>query len=108
MRSVLLVPSPPCCTRSHYLYALDAAWPHEARAFSNEFCFASRQPGRTPLYDPRVCDTMQFATGLEIEEERGRALIAYGVNDCSAHFATMPLATLRRLLWPEGRPPVPS
>ena len=68
---------------------------------------ASRQPGRTPLYDPRVCDTMQFATGLEIEEERGRALIAYGVNDCSAHVATMPIATLRRLLWPEGRPPLP-
>lgn len=93
---------------THYLYALDASWPHEARSFSNEFCFASRQPGRHPPYDPRVCDTMQFATGLEIEEERGRALIAYGVNDCSAHVATMPLATLRRLLWPEGRPPVQS
>ena len=26
---------------------------------------------------------MQFATGLEIEE--ASALIAYGVNDCSAH-----------------------
>ena len=57
---------------THYLYALDASWPHEAKSFSNEFCFASRQPGAS-AYDPRVCDTMQFATGLEIEEERARS-----------------------------------
>ena len=86
---------------------------HTVIARTNSSSFARlrvmrRVPGRHPPYDPRVCDTMQFATGLEIEEERGRALIAYGVNDCSAHVATMPLATLRRLLWPEGRPPVPS
>ena len=76
---------------THFFYALTPHLPFEMMGVSVEFCIASKQ-------NPQDCESVQFITGLAL---RGSTLLmAYGVNDCEAKIARLPMARVWELLKP--------
>jgi hypothetical protein len=94
----------------HFWFALDRSPPHALLAHSAEWCLPSRDPqhanrtgegggGGAPV---RLrCDVVQFVTGLELAQRGDSLILAWGVNDCEARFATYALQdALDSLEWP--------
>ena len=76
---------------THFFYALTPHFPFEMMGVSVEFCIASKQ-------NPQDCESVQFITGLAL---RGSTLLmAYGVNDCEAKIARLPISRVFELLKP--------
>ena len=76
---------------THFFYALTPHAPFRMLSTSREFCIQSEQ-------DPLDCESVQFVTGLAL---RGSTLLmAYGVNDCEAKIAELPVSRVRELLRP--------
>ena len=96
----------------------DSAWMYHAAdtshppfrllATSSEFCLASAQ-------DASDCESVQFISGIELEatgadksnRTEGRRmrnadtlLMSYGINDCEAKLARMPLSAVLQMLKP--------
>ena len=87
--------------------------PFRLLATSNEWCIGSAQA-------PGDCESVQFVSGIELEARAGagdagseheapageRLLMSYGINDCEAKLAKMPMdkvwAMLRPLKGEEG------
>ena len=88
---------------THFWYALDAKPPFAIVGASPEFCLASPQ-------DAAECESVQFISGLAHEAAPGTAnhsggptlLLAYGVNDCEARVASIPVQKVWSML--EARP----
>lgn len=66
---------------------------YELQRLSAEFVFSSKQY-------PHDADMIQFASGLELDEENGQAVIAYGINDCEAASVYLDLEVLENMLKP--------
>ena len=59
---------------------------------SREFCLGSAQ-------DPADCESVQFITGLALRGE-STLLMAYGINDCEAKVAELPVKSVLEMLLP--------
>ena len=72
---------------THFFYALDAAPPFAVRAVSGEWCIGD-------------CELIQYVSGMARTGGGGgdELLLSFGVNDCEARVARLPLAEVRRLL----------
>jgi len=68
---------------------------------SSIFCFAS-----TAAPHRGLCETIQFAGGLVIDEREGskNLVVTYGVNDCEAKIMFMPLKRVLSMLLPATLP----
>mmetsp|Transcript_49680 Transcript_49680/g.116331 ORF Transcript_49680/g.116331 Transcript_49680/m.116331 type:complete len:412 (+) Transcript_49680:408-1643(+) len=75
----------------HFFYLLDAQPPHALLAHSSEWCV----PHSTAL---RECEVVQFVSGLELMHGDSTVLLMYGVNDCEAKSATLPLERVLGML----------
>ena len=86
---------------THFWYALD---PLTLRivATSGEWCLAAER-------DPRDCESVQFVSGVALDAvDRGGGggsgggdlVVSYGVTDCSAKVATLPLSGVWAALKP--------
>jgi hypothetical protein len=63
-------------------------------ATSGEFCIGAQQDGTD-------CESVQFISGLELEEAPGGSLLlSYGINDCEAKLARMPMDAVWTMLSP--------
>lgn len=75
---------------THFFYALEPHSPFRVIATSREFCLPSEQ-------DSADCESIQFISGLNLvssepaSTESSMLLISYGVNDCEAKVARLPL-----------------
>ena len=72
---------------THFFYALDAAPPFAVRAVSGEWCLGD-------------CELIQYVSGMARTGGGGgeELLLSFGVNDCEARVARLPLAEVRRML----------
>ena len=98
----------------HFFYTLQPTPPYRLLATSEEFCIGAEQ-------DATDCESVQFVSGIEIEArkdagkasgreggggDRSRAklpsqlLLSYGINDCEARIARMPLEQVWAMLRP--------
>ena len=94
---------------THFFYVLSPRPPHQLLGSSGELCLASAQ-------DPTDCESVQFVSGLVLAHAHpngsvtpartawpappSRLLLSYGVNDCEARLAEIPLARVWELLSP--------
>ena len=78
---------------THFFYVLAAEAPHAPLALSGEFCLASAQ-------DPSDCESIQFISGLALRYGSEELLLSYGVNDCEAKVASLPLSRVLQMLSP--------
>ena len=76
---------------THFFYALDAAPPFAVRAVSGEWCIGD-------------CELIQYVSGMARTDGGGgeELLLSFGVNDCEARVARLPLAEVRRMLVTTG------
>ena len=76
---------------THFFYALDAAPPFAVRAVSGEWCIGD-------------CEVIQYVSGMARTGGGGgeELLLSFGVNDCEARVARLPLAEVRRMLVTAG------
>lgn len=84
----------------HFFYTLEGRHPFRILAASGEFCLASAQ-------DPTDCESVQFVTSLlPVAAAAGSPPateslhLAWGVNDCEARHATLPMADVWDALLP--------
>lgn len=91
----------------HHFYTLAAEPPFEPLGRSNEFCIASAQ-------DPSDCERLQFVSGIHAAAadapaatsstrgngHGGALLLSFGVNDCEAKVASVPLDDVWAMLRP--------
>ncbi len=89
---------------THFFYALEPKAPFRTIATSGEFCIQSVQ-------DASDCESIQFVSSISWEAAGdgpqaggGAILLAYGVNDCEAKVARLPVERLVDLLLPLGGP----
>ena len=78
---------------THALFTISASAPYKLKRLSAEFVFPSKQY-------PRDADMIQFASGLELDEANGQAVIAYGINDCEGGVVYVDLNVLEEMLRP--------
>ena len=93
---------------THFFYTMSPHPPFRLLATSSEFCLASAQ-------DASDCESVQFISGIELEatgadksnRTEGRRmrnadtlLMSYGINDCEAKLARMPLSAVLQMLKP--------
>ena len=78
---------------SHFLYTMQPRPPFRMLATSQEFCIASVQ-------DPNDCESVQFISGVEYEPSTSSVLLSYGINDCEARVAKLPIAKLWEMMQP--------
>lgn len=81
---------------THFLYALEPHAPFGIVATSREFCIAAEQ-------DPTDCESIQFVSGLTLLPDGESVLLSYGVNDCEAKAAKIPLSKMWAMLRPLDR-----
>ena len=76
---------------THFFYALDAAPPFAVRAVSGEWCLGD-------------CELIQYVSGMARTDGGGgeELLLSFGVNDCEARVARLPLAEVHRMLVTTG------
>ena len=77
---------------THFFYSLTPHAPFRIVGTSREFCIGSAQ-------DPNDCESVQFITGLALRGE-STLLIAYGINDCEAKVAELPVKQVLGMLLP--------
>jgi len=81
---------------THFWYTMQAAPPYRMLATSAEFCIGSAQ-------DASDCESVQFVSGLAHYppgQEADQLLLSFGINDCEAKVAHMPLAHVWAMLRP--------
>ena len=78
---------------THFFYALEPHAPFRVFATSREFCMASEQ-------NPADCESIQFASGLTLAPDASTLLLSYGINDCEAKVAKLPLSQVLGRLRP--------
>ena len=107
---------------THFFYTIEAQPPFATLAVSPEFCLASPS-------DPNECESVQFISGLAHRASRNNEasshsahnrtshparptahlddelIVSYGVNDCEARVATLPLTLVWSMLQPLARGP---
>ena len=110
-------------TYLHYFLLYNATPPHNFVAASAPFCFAAapgfrgraalwvsaavrpsrgrrrrfsplRERRRIPAGDRARCDLVQFVTSLARTDNGEAVVVAFGVNDCEAAFATLPVSAI--------------
>ena len=77
---------------THFFYALTPHAPFRILGTSREFCLGSAQ-------DPDDCESVQFITGLTLRGD-STLLMAYGINDCEAKVAELPVKRVLDMLLP--------
>lgn len=77
---------------THFFYALTPHAPFPIVRTSREFCLGSAQ-------DPDDCESVQFITGLTLRGD-STLLMAYGINDCEAKVAELPVKRVLDMLLP--------
>ena len=77
---------------THFFYSLTPHAPFRIVGTSREFCIGSAQ-------DPDDCESVQFITGLALRGE-STLLMAYGINDCEAKVAELPVKQVLGMLLP--------
>lgn len=77
---------------THFFYVLTLHAPFRIVSTSREFCLGSAQ-------DPADCESVQFITGLALRGE-STLLMAYGINDCEAKVAELPVKSVLEMLLP--------
>ena len=77
---------------THFLYSLTPHEPFRILGTSREFCLGSAQ-------NPDDCESVQFITGLALRGE-STLLMAYGINDCEAKVAELPVKRVLDMLLP--------
>ena len=77
---------------THFFYSLTPHAPFRVLGTSREFCLGSAQ-------DPDDCESVQFITGLALRGE-STLLMAYGINDCEAKVAELPVERVLGMLLP--------
>ena len=78
---------------THFWYTLSTRPPYQMLSSSAEFCIESSQ-------DPADCESVQFVTGLHAPGNGTTALVSYGINDCEAVTAEVPLERIWDMLLP--------
>lgn len=78
-------------TYLHYFLLYNATPPHAFLAQSPAFCFPAAPD------DAGRCDLVQFVSSLTHGAEPDEVLIGYGVNDCEAAYASLPVALVLAL-----------
>ena len=108
--------NPSSLEANHYVsswYAWDAQPPHALVAQSGYFClpFATKDHSHaatraTAWRHLKVgnasfvkCPRIHFVSGLTLDSEKNRAVIAYGVNDCYSRLVQIPLSQVTRMLF---------
>lgn len=99
---------------THFFYSLSSKPPHQLLATSAEFCLSAVAANGS--LDSRDCESIQFISGLRLRVPSARAarrsaktgqpevLLSFGVNDCEARVAAVPLATVQQMLVPVAAP----
>ena len=77
---------------THFFYSLTPHAPFRILRTSREFCLGSAQ-------DPDDCESVQFITGLALRGETA-LLMAYGINDCEAKVAELPVKQVLDMMLP--------
>ena len=74
-------------TYLHYFMLFNSTAPYNLLSRSPAFCFSGEKGGK--------CDLIQFVSSLTwASSQRDSVVVAYGVNDCEASFASIPLRTI--------------
>ena len=81
---------------THLFYSLTPHAPFRILGTSREFCLGSAQ-------DPDDCESVQFITGLALRGD-STLLAAYGINDCEAKVAELPVKRILDMLLPLSPP----
>ena len=73
---------------SHFWYALDVQAPHRIVATSGEWCLAAAR-------DPLDCESVQLvSSGIAVADGGDDLVVSYGVSDCEAKAANVPLRSV--------------
>jgi len=80
---------------THFWYALDVQAPHRIVATSGEWCLAAAR-------DPLDCESVQFVSGIAVADGGDDLVVSYGVSDCEAKAASVPLRSVWAALVPRG------
>ena len=78
---------------THFLYTIQPHPPYRMLGTSAEFCIGASQ-------DAGDCESVQFVSGLELHNGSQTLILAYGVNDCEAKLAEVPLSRAWQMLSP--------
>ena len=74
-------------TYLHYFMLFNTTAPYNLLSRSPAFCFSDQKGGK--------CDLIQFVSSLTwASPQRDSVVVSYGVNDCEASFASIPLRTI--------------
>ena len=74
---------------------LDVQAPHRIVATSGEWCLAAAR-------DPLDCESVQFVSGIAVADGGDDLVVSYGVSDCEAKAASVPLRSVWAALVPRG------
>ena len=88
----------------HLFYAFEAAPPYAVVAASEPFSLP-RTERRGPVCDkgpPEAPPTVQFASGMVLDNERRTVLVSYSELDCGAKLAEYSLSVVLHELWGEA------
>ena len=69
--------------------------PHRIVATSGEWCLAAAR-------DPLDCESVQFVSGIAVADGGDDLVVSYGVSDCEAKAASVPLRSVWAALVPRG------
>jgi len=78
---------------THAFFTISTSEPYHLKRLSAEFVFPSKQY-------PQDAAIIQFASGLELDEANGQAVIAYGINDCEGAGVYVNLKVVEDMLLP--------
>lgn len=78
---------------THAFFTISASEPYQLKRLSAEFVIPSKQY-------PRDAAIIQFASGLELDEANGQAVISYGINDCEGAGVYVDVKVVEKMLQP--------
>jgi hypothetical protein len=78
---------------THAFFTISGLPPFQLKRLSREFVLPSET-------FPQDADIIQFASGLELDVAHGKALLAYGINDCEGAAAHVDMQIVEEMLRP--------
>lgn len=81
---------------THCFFTISDQPPYRLTGLSPEFLLPAANATSGQTADDG--EIIQFLSGLELDEDTGTVIIAYGINDCEAAVTTVPLSSVRTFL----------
>jgi hypothetical protein len=80
---------------THAFFTITQQAPHRLKRLSQEIVF----PSKSHVFVDDA-DIIQFASGLELDQDKGNLVVAYGINDCEGAIVTIDMKVIEKLLLP--------